>query len=369
MIEIPVNVRHTATVSGQSVVQVTCESCHREFVYILKREATGSVSSPFDILPKRLAQARAIERAQRRLEAALQTPDLVACPECGWFQQDMIRHANRQHLKLFLKLGVLVCVLGGIASIRLKDPLAFGLSLGLTAFGMIVIAAWQRMRDSNSQPGTVSAKPRAVASEGFPLAQYRELLADQQRRQDDSTQAASGGVDFAFDNIGQLPQAADVALDFVADVAAPPQQRPKAHRPAGAPFLLLAAIGGAAALSAVLDASFFEVPRGQLVDRIAGSLIVGPLVGFLIYWVVIAAAASRGARTAFHDDWRENRPLLFSPWRPAWNLGVFSALVTASAFAAGLRAPTKRGLMLVIGCQAVLLVCIWLGNRVRDSAA
>src|SRR3954451_16457292 len=105
MVYIPVGQQVTATMGTGVVKRVTCEKCSCAYVYEMVRSATGSGLNPYFIDPGG-AEDRAYGRAARRLRKALvEGAEPVACPDCGWYQGDMVREIKRRRVQPVVYLG------------------------------------------------------------------------------------------------------------------------------------------------------------------------------------------------------------------------------------------------------------------------
>ena len=105
MVFIPIGMRYTATTKGAVLKAVSCEECGREYVYVLRRSASGMGSSPL-FLDDHGARSRASGQAQALLRHRLQQGiDVVPCPACGRVQQHMVPKARRQYRRWMLNVG------------------------------------------------------------------------------------------------------------------------------------------------------------------------------------------------------------------------------------------------------------------------
>jgi hypothetical protein len=95
---IPIGNEYTAYSSGSVDKFVRCEKCGEEYVYALFRDVSARATSLL-FADNVGASNRASDRAQGKLERALsQGVDPVPCPNCGYFQPDMVREARRRRL-------------------------------------------------------------------------------------------------------------------------------------------------------------------------------------------------------------------------------------------------------------------------------
>jgi len=154
--QVPVGGRFTANLSESRPKSVTCEKCQTEFVYFMKRSASGSGSSLL-FLDNQGAKLRAHDEANAKLYKRLnEEQDPVPCPTCGWVQLAMIPHARQQYHAWMMVLGVVA--------------LGVGLAFVLLDF---LIGEWWFLNPSNqSFPWVIAAFPIGVS-----LIVIREILA------------------------------------------------------------------------------------------------------------------------------------------------------------------------------------------------
>jgi hypothetical protein len=100
--------------SGSVLKEVNCEKCDCWYRYRLVRRAEGIGSALFGIGDE-AAQRRSHRRAKEVLKQRLATAvDPVACPMCGWYQQDMVREIHRRRYEGVARLGWTVAALVGV---------------------------------------------------------------------------------------------------------------------------------------------------------------------------------------------------------------------------------------------------------------
>lgn len=105
IIPIPTGMNYTSKVSGALVKKVRCESCYKHYVYQMHRTGTGTGSSPL-FLDNEGASGRAQSGAMLNLIHQLEnTVDVVPCPNCGWYQDDMVKKARRGYRRWMLSVG------------------------------------------------------------------------------------------------------------------------------------------------------------------------------------------------------------------------------------------------------------------------
>jgi hypothetical protein len=92
-------------VRGSTVVGTRCQQCGEKYHYQLKRAAWGQNPS----------KTMAREMAQKQLRGKLRNDiDPVPCPDCGWFQEEMVLLLRERRLRWLRALGI-ACVALGMA--------------------------------------------------------------------------------------------------------------------------------------------------------------------------------------------------------------------------------------------------------------
>ena len=103
---------YTASIAGAVVRDVSCEKCGCAYHYRLIRRGQGTGTAPY-YLGQGGAERRAQTGAINELEHSLAREiDPVPCPDCGWFQAEMVREIERRSFR-WLKTVALV---GGIVA-------------------------------------------------------------------------------------------------------------------------------------------------------------------------------------------------------------------------------------------------------------
>src|SRR5437763_961326 len=111
--------RFSSSVTLSRAADVVCEKCSCAYRYQLVRRGTASASAPYYV-----GQASAKERAAKSSQkAALKKlkagVEPVACPDCGWFQADMVREIRRRTARWLIWVAVFVPVI--LAIVMLID--------------------------------------------------------------------------------------------------------------------------------------------------------------------------------------------------------------------------------------------------------
>jgi hypothetical protein len=97
---------YTAAISGTAIKEVRCEECSETYFYKMVRRGEGQGTSPY-YLNNAGAERRAQKGAQTQLEKLLRKGvDPVPCPDCGWFQENMVREVRRRRLRWMIWVAV-----------------------------------------------------------------------------------------------------------------------------------------------------------------------------------------------------------------------------------------------------------------------
>lgn len=379
MIPVPIGHTHYTTVTGQIERYVCCEACQCEFVHILTRAATGSVFNLFDALTDRYISSLATKRAEIRLARALKQHDLIACPQCGWYQEEMIRDVRRRRRETVLKVGGALAAVPLVFAATVLPPagqhLALGAVAGTVVCGLLGAIAWTQWWNPNVRQRPSAKRTPSAADVGIPLNEYRELLVQQIALAEQASQSTPQ-VSTMLEASALAPNVDDTSFDFVS--ARQPwrsQWKAQAERERRAnrgPWLAVAAACTGASLGAFLDWKLGGPQPVHVLDRIFPPLFAGPLLGFMAYMISIATirlklisdhsiAEGRNAGNAVS--------VKLNPQAVASGIAVAVTVLTATVFGAGIESATARSYVLVISCQAALLGGYWLLRRVWAAKA
>ena len=126
-----------------------------------------------------------MEKARRKLEVRLQAPELVACPECGRYQEHMLRQHKNRCLEIGFTIDGLAAPLLWLvgASSGLDPWLSLWIALAVAGLGLAGIVAWCVGWAPNSRMSEAALKARAAASVALPVDEFlREQAALAQQR-------------------------------------------------------------------------------------------------------------------------------------------------------------------------------------------
>ncbi len=182
--------RYTSRVSGSVLKGAYCENCECEYLYKMVRTAEGQGSSPY-YLDNAGAERRAQESAINSLTAALKGVDAVPCPDCGWYQKNMLWKMGGSYGWL-----IAMWVIGAFATfICYQNGLApFLYSASITIF---FFALW-RILKSSFNPNLKAASRVKNRPRGVPEAILRSVLEPQLPQLEEGAQ---GALRRAFDEI------------------------------------------------------------------------------------------------------------------------------------------------------------------------
>lgn len=167
---------YTATVNGQVLKLVPCENCATEYVYVLKRENTGTATSFYLGLDAE-EQKQLVSNAEETLREYLANDfDPVPCPVCGHYQSYMFPKLMKTGCLWGVVAPVAVLVVGALSAVgvvvraieyfgRPGDQTLWRLAgpcTGLGVAGLIGAGLWaaQRARVRNFDPNTEDQQAR-----------------------------------------------------------------------------------------------------------------------------------------------------------------------------------------------------------------
>jgi hypothetical protein len=105
------------TLTGSTGVAVRCEKCEHRYYYKLVCKAFGRanlvpLANPED--SRRTATGRAKQKLKELLGSQIAP---VPCPECGWYQRDMVPLLRTGHLPGLRKYGAAGLIAGGLLGV------------------------------------------------------------------------------------------------------------------------------------------------------------------------------------------------------------------------------------------------------------
>jgi hypothetical protein len=186
------------TVTGSTGVAVRCEKCEHKFYYKLVCKAFGRANL-VPLADKEDARRTALGRAKQKLRELVQTQIApVPCPECGWYQQNMVpllRARQSPRMNKYglagLLVGTLVAAVGfaitsaGGAPLRQAGGARLALGLGLLGLGAVVAVAglllillrWFRSQTSYDPNDSKTVQERIALGRklAIPKELYQEL--------------------------------------------------------------------------------------------------------------------------------------------------------------------------------------------------
>ncbi|MBS0202578.1 MAG: DUF3592 domain-containing protein [Planctomycetes bacterium] len=98
--------------SGAARRRVVCEKCGQEYFYVLKCSVVATARSVL-FLENELAEERATRAADEQLEEALANQiSPIPCPQCGWYQADMVAEIRESYGQwmIFAGIGAFFCM-------------------------------------------------------------------------------------------------------------------------------------------------------------------------------------------------------------------------------------------------------------------
>ena len=138
---IPVGATFEATHAASVEKEVRCEKCQAEYVYWMRRSATGHGMSLL-FADNEGARDRAASRAEASVRRKLERGcDVVPCPACGWIQAHMLPKARRAHRAWMRMASLVLFILGALVFL----PIAVGQSIPPSASPPVVLGLFAAM--------------------------------------------------------------------------------------------------------------------------------------------------------------------------------------------------------------------------------
>jgi hypothetical protein len=177
-IPIPLGTKHIATVQGAVWKVVSCAHCQQGYAYLLELEATGENHDLF-FLDGQGSAERARAKAEDNLLCKSRNVVVpVPCPNCGCYQNDMVRKLKDEvPINALHVAGVVVAALS-LVPLAFSAPYTWVLTLVLAVAGLGLVGTGYvvafRFDPNGGDPEQRKALGRRHAVWGEPLA---ELLA------------------------------------------------------------------------------------------------------------------------------------------------------------------------------------------------
>jgi hypothetical protein len=142
---------YTATVSAQTLKSACCENCNGTYFYQMQCTAQGQGSSPY-YLDNDGAQRRSQAAAQKNLQKLLNGILPIRCPDCGFYQQDMVRILRgTSGTRWLLYIGIFPLLIG-LLMLLCENYEAGGYTF---VAGATLVSLWWALR-STFDPNTVA---------------------------------------------------------------------------------------------------------------------------------------------------------------------------------------------------------------------
>lgn len=168
------------TAQGSTVKTVVCESCEEVFLYLMERQVSKQVSEvPF----RPSAIADKIANAQDDVDNLLQKSlsgdcDFVPCPNCGSYQEQMVKKHKKEIVVGGFGLTFIVIVICAITLGVLKVSLLY--LLLVLAVGVMITIVYRVLSNPNSNTTKNLQKSQKFLSDNKMITQ-RQLNSDYSR--------------------------------------------------------------------------------------------------------------------------------------------------------------------------------------------
>jgi len=182
MPRVPVGNKYTATMTGSAWKPVTCSYCGCQYVYQIKRQATGKATS-WLWLNNNGATNKARESATGILNDKLRNEiDAISCPDCGMYQENMVNKFKNDAWSDVVRvaisfgvIGVVLVIIGSCLFTTLPSWLQSTLLVALVGFWVWAVLR-MAIRAYNLKPNANAHKRKGrTFSEKYPALRLSEL--------------------------------------------------------------------------------------------------------------------------------------------------------------------------------------------------
>lgn len=131
MARIPYGTKYTVQVSGSMMKPVACENCGCEYLYQVKHQTSGSATNVL-WLNKQGAITNAENNANQNLENYLKnTVRNHPCPDCGFYQSDMIQRMKNTIWQKGLIFGFVAFAIVAVIAASSSSVMFYALASGV----------------------------------------------------------------------------------------------------------------------------------------------------------------------------------------------------------------------------------------------
>jgi hypothetical protein len=170
MPRIPYGTKYTMPVSGVTWKPVTCENCGCVYYYQIKHQTSGSADNVL-WLNKQGAIDKAEYSANQNLEKYLKNAVRnYSCPDCGFYQTEMIRRMKNNIWLRAALFGVIAFVFIFANATSSSSSLFYALVAGLVVSGILLIPLARFDPNSNAQ-----ARENQKFSDNYPVLRKSEI--------------------------------------------------------------------------------------------------------------------------------------------------------------------------------------------------
>jgi len=170
MPRIPYGTKYTMHVSGVTWKPVACENCGCVYYYQIKHQTSGSADNVL-WLNKQGAIDKAENNASQNLEKYLKNEVRnYSCPDCGFYQTEMIRRMKNNILLRAAVFGVIAFVFIFANTTSSSSPLFYALVAGLAVSAVLLIPLASFDPNSNAQ-----TRANQKFSENYPVLRKSEI--------------------------------------------------------------------------------------------------------------------------------------------------------------------------------------------------
>lgn len=140
LIPIPIGTKHVAAVQGAVWKFVSCAHCQQRYAYLLELEATGEDHDPLFMDGAGSAERARAKAEQNLVQKSRNVVLPIPCPNCGSYQDDMLRQLKEEVSINSLQITGFVIAALSLVPLAVGIPYIWILTIALAVAGVALLA-------------------------------------------------------------------------------------------------------------------------------------------------------------------------------------------------------------------------------------
>lgn len=140
LIPIPISTKHVAAVQGAVWKFVSCAHCEQRYAYLLELEATGEDHDPLFLDGEGSAERARAKAEQNLVQKSRNVVLPIPCPNCGTYQDDMLRQMKEEVSINSLQITGFVIAALSLVPLAVGIPYIWILTIALAVLGVALLA-------------------------------------------------------------------------------------------------------------------------------------------------------------------------------------------------------------------------------------